>query len=243
MAQMKAPKILLYGSFGSGKTAFVATGGEAVDIVDLDEGLRSALTYNDKWTEQRKIAAGNAVECYESDPKRAIAFNKARAYISGVVDQCSKGTYERKVLVIDSLTTLSEYAMRSILAANSMLGKQPQIQHWGIRDIFFKNLLIELKALPVAVIVIAHQQTEFAEGDNSTICPAIAGKSLPPILHSQFDEILYARTRTVAQSKVEYIIENKSNRGVIVRTRSNFENFFNMNRGLKEFLGLMHYEI
>lgn len=241
--KLKGPKILLYGSFGTGKTTFVATGGKAVQIIDLDSGLRSALTYEDKWKPERKLAVDCAISCGEDDPKRALAFNKARSYISSVFDQCASGKYPHKVLVLDSLTTMSEYAMRSILAANNMLGKQPQLQHWGIRDIVFKEILINLKALPIAVIVLAHQQIDQDNVGTISISPAIAGKSLPPILHSQFDEIIYARTRPIAKGATEYVLENKSSGGTTVRTRSNFENYFNMDRGLREFLGLMDYEI
>lgn len=239
---MKAPKILLYSLFGGGKTSFVATGGKEVQIIDLDDGLQSPQTLQDKWTEKRRACVENALPCHETNPRKALAFNKARSYIQSIFEQCDKNTYPFKVLVIDSLTTLSEFAMRSILDANAMLGKQPRLQHWGIRDIMFKELLIALKALPICVIVLAHQQGEGEAVDNP-ITPAIAGKSLPPLLHSQFDEILHARARTVAKGKTEYVVENQSSSNITVRTRYNCPNFFDMNRGLQEFLGEMGYEI
>jgi len=49
----KPPKILLIGNYGSGKTCFATTGGKYVQVIDLDEGLISAKTLKDNFTETR----------------------------------------------------------------------------------------------------------------------------------------------------------------------------------------------
>ena len=239
MANMKPPKILLYGPPGAGKTAFVGTGGKNVQILDLDGGLRTLGTLKDQWSDNRKLALDAAIECHEENPRKALAFNKCRSYLMSVVDQCNQGKYPYKVLVLDSLTTMSEYAMRSILAANAMLGKNPQVQHWGARDIMFKEILIQIKALPSVVIVLAHQS--LGSEEDQTYTPAIAGKQLPPLLHSQFDEILHCRVRKVAQGKVQHIIESQSQGDCLVRSRTNFPSPFEMDKGLEALLDLMGY--
>jgi len=238
---MKPPKILLYGPPGAGKTGFVGTAGKHLQLIDLDEGTRTLATMDDKWKEERKLCLAGVLECYEENPKRAIAFNKARSYLDTIFTQCYDGKYAYKVVGIDSLTTLSEYSMRSILANNAMLGKNPQLQHWGARDILLKEILINLKALPVAVVVIAHQH--LGKDDDTQYCPAIAGKQLPPLLHSQFDEILHMRVRKAAQGKVEYIIEGTGQADCLVRTRSNFPSPYFADEGFPKLLSLMGYPL
>ena len=239
---MKPPKILLYGQFGTGKTMFTLTGGKRAQVIDLDDGLRSGLTYKDEWQGARIAAINNALSCHEDNPNTATAFSKAQSYIRSILDQCLAKKYPYDILVIDSLTTMSEYCMRSILNTNGMLGKNPQIQHWGLRDIAFKELLITIKAMPIVVILLAHIQSDEIDGV-PTVSPAIAGKQLPPMLFSQFDEILYIKVRTIAQGKTEYIIQNQGTGSVLARTRSNFPDFYNVNNGLPKLLELMGHKL
>lgn len=239
--KLKPPKILLYGKFGSGKTAFALTGGSVVQYIDLDGGLLTGLTLKDQWIEERKKV--DILSCLEEDRTKALAFRKAKSYIESIADQCSKGTYPFKVLVIDSLTRLSEYGMRGILDANGLLGKNPRLQDWVVRDIMFKEILLAMMSMNIAVLLLAHDQIEDDGEGGQVIVPSIQGKALPPLLNTYFDEILYLRARSIAQGKTQYIIENRSASGLKVRTRSNFENFFDVNLGLKVFLKALTYEI
>ncbi len=232
----KPAKILLFGPYGSGKTCFVTTGGALVQVLDLDDGLGSCKSLKDKYTPVR--ARIDILEAHESDPAKALAFPKARSYIESISSQCRKGTYPFKVLVIDSLTNLHEYCMRMILDNSGLLGKKPRIQDWMMRDIEFLNICLVLKSLPIAVILIAHQQATVTD-DTNIITPFLPGKSLPNNLFSKFDEILYMKPALVAGGKTEYRIQNISTTSICVRTRSNFPNNLNVDVGLPELLKLM----
>lgn len=238
--KLKPPKCIFYGPFGSGKTCFAATGGEVVQFLDMNEGLMSAKTLQDKWTEERKKV--DVIECHEDDPTKATAFLKARSYIQSVASQCSTETYKFKILVIDSLTDLQEFCMRNILSNAGRLGKQAEIQHWQLRDIEFLNLMIIIKSLPIAVILIAHQQIVEQDGIN-VISPGLPGKSLPNNLFTKFDEILFFKARNTTSGKVEFLIQNTSSSSILTRTRANIKNEINVDIGLIEYLKLLGYVI
>jgi hypothetical protein len=236
----KPPKVLLYGPLGSGKTGFVLTGGASVQMIDMDEGIQTGKTMKDAWSEQRMQV--DILPCYEDNPDRAFAFLKCKSYIESVAVQCTKKTYPYKVLAIDGLTQLHEFCMRMILSNNGMLGKPPQIHHWQLRDVEFLNMLVLIKSLPIAVIVVAHQS--YTEEDDVTVTgPDLPGKRLPNNMWSKFDEILYMKPRLASGGKTEFVIRNVSTTSVKVRTRGNFPDFFNVDRGLKELLHLLGYEI
>ena len=239
---MNAPKILLYGPFGSGKTVFAATGGKDVKFIDCDGGLASAITYKDAWTEVRRIAAANAIRCTEDDPTRAVAASRVTSFLQGAFKDARDGKFPQRVLVLDSLTKLDDYVMRSVLAADGMLGKHPRIQHWGTRDIMMKEIASVIKAFPVAVIVIAHQQLDTVD-DNPVISPALAGRQLPGRFIAEFDEVVHTVVRRLSKAETEFVLENKSTGSILARTRYNYDNFFNLNKGLKAYLSLMDYEI
>src|SRR5680860_1245246 len=81
-----APKILLIGDAGTGKTALALTGGARVVIIDCDNGTRTGLTLKDKFFEERQKV--EVKPCWEDKPNQATAFQKALAYIEGL---CNKG--------------------------------------------------------------------------------------------------------------------------------------------------------
>lgn len=236
----KPPKILIFGNYGSGKTLFAMTGGKYVQLIDLDEGVKSGKTFQDNFTNIRKEV--DILQCYESEPKRALAFMKAQSYIQSVSEQCSVKKYPFKILVIDSLTNLHEYCMRMILANSGLLGQKPRIQDWMLRDIQFLNLFLIVKSLPIAVVVLAHQQIHLQD-DTNIITPHLPGKSLPNNLISKFDEVLYIKSKLIAGGKTEYNIQNISTTSINVRTRANFKNNLNVNVGLLKLLELMDYNV
>jgi len=234
------PKILLYGPLGSGKTGLALSGGKKVQLIDLDMGVKTGLTLKDDWAKARMEA--DVIPCYEDNPSRAYAYLKFKGYLEAIAQECTKGTYPFKVLAIDSLTNWHEFCMRSILANSGQLGKPPQLQHWGLRDVEFLNTLILLKSLPICVIVTAHQA--YTEVDSETVInPDLPGKRLPNNMWSKFDEVLYMKPRLMPQGKILFAVRNTSTSGITVRTRSNFPDNFNASSGLAALLKLIGYEI
>jgi len=237
---VKPPKIILYGGFGSGKTCFAMTCGKYAQIIDLDEGLTSAKYFQDKFTSQRSEV--DILESHETDFTKATAFMKARSYIQSVAEQCRKGTYPYKVLIIDSLTNLHEFCMRMVLSNSGKINTKPEYQHWQLRDIEFLNLCLIIKSLPIAVIVIAHQQAS-KEEESEALTPNLPGKSLPNNFFSKFDELIYLRPRPAAGGKTEIELINRSSSAVVAKTRSNFTNGLMVDIGCPELLKLMGYEL
>lgn len=238
--KIKPPKVLLYGPFGSGKTCFAMTGGKYVQYLDMDEGLQSGKKLKDSFTEIRGEI--DVLEAHEDDPNRALAFMKARSYIQSISEQCRKGTYPFKILVIDSLTNLHEFCMRMIMSNSGILGQKPKIQNWMMRDIEFINLCLLLKTLPIAVIVIAHQQVN-VEDEVNVLTPFLPGKSLPNNFFSKFDEILYMKPRLIAGGKTSFTIHNLSTSCITARTRSNFPDKLDVSIGLLKLLEYMEYKV
>ncbi len=239
------PKIELFGQYGSGKTLFAMTGGKYVQLIDMDGNLSSAISFQDKFTDIRKEV--DILDCTENDPTRAIAFMKARSYIQSIADQCIKGTYPFKILVMDSQTTLTESCMRMVLSNVGKLGLQPKQPQWGLRDVELANLILLIKSLPIAVLVLAHQMTEVVsisdKEEINVVNPYMQGQKLPPVWNSKFDEIIYITNKTGAGNVREFYITNKPTNSIKVVTRSNFPDNFNVNNGLIELLKLMNYDV
>jgi len=239
-AKIKPPKIILFGPYGSGKTCFSMTGGKHVQLLDMDEGVRSGFTLKDKFTSLRKEV--DIIEIHESDPSKAMAFPKFKSYLESIAKQCREGTYKFKVLVIDSLTNAHEYCLRMILSYSGLMGQKPRIQDWMLRDIEFLNLCVLIKSLPIAVIVCAHQQV-IEQDLTNVLTPWLPGKSLPSNMFSKFDEVLYIKPYLIAGGKTDFKIQNISTSSVCARTRSNFENNLSVDIGLIELLKLMGYDL
>ena len=201
------PKIILAGNPGSGKTALALTLGEGTTVIDLDDGLLTGMTLKDAFFERRQQV--EVKPCKEDNPNKALAFAKAMSYVRGMSDECLKGKPPCRGLVIDSLTTLAEGAMRYVMSNNGMLGQHPQIQHWGLRDLELQNFFLTVYSLPMVVVLIVHLQTVQEEGDvRAAVGPdgrmkmelitktkfkiALPGKAYPPKLPPRFDELWLA---------------------------------------------------
>ncbi len=228
---LSKPKIILYGPAGTGKTAFVLTGGSRVTVLDCDNGLRTGLTLKDDWTKERLKV--EVLEAHEDAPLRATAYLKARQIINGF-----KPKDENEIFVLDSLTTFAEFALRNILSAHNRLEGQPQIQDWGgaFRDI--EHSILRLRALPCTVILIAHQMISTID-DRDTIQLAIAGKNLPAKLMSYFDEIWHAKVKPMGQGKNTFTLQTITTPSVIARSRCNLLTNTDMNQGLLKVLSAL----
>lgn len=235
----KAPKILLYGPAGRGKTALSLTYGEGALIIDLDDGLMSGMTINDQFRENRMNV--EAIQCHEDDPLRATAFIKAKNEILKVVNACKSSNCKIEILIIDSLTALSDYALRQVLSASNMIGKQPQIQHWGLAFLELENVILMLRSLPIPVVLIAHDQMKTVDEQN-LIEIAVPGKNLPAKITRFFDEVLYMKV-TGASAFPKFVVQTKSTGNITARSRANIENFFDTSCGMKDLLKKMGYEI
>lgn len=251
-----APKIILAGNPGSGKTALALTLGEGAVVLDLDDGLLTGLTLKDAFFDRRQKV--EVKECKEDNPNKALAFAKAASYVRGISDECLKGKPPCRALIVDSLTTLAEGAMRLVMSNNGMLGQHPQIQHWGLRDLELENFFLTVYSLPMVVVLVVHLQTVQEEGDTMAVVEpdgktriktvtqtkykiALPGKAYPPKLPPRFDELWLARVRKGAGGKMEYKISTTGTTSFITRTRSNLPTDQNMEQGLPALLNKMGF--
>ena len=234
------PKILLCGDPGSGKTALALTLGKWARVIDLDNGLRTGLTLKDKFESARGEV--DVRPCWEDNPDKAIAFSKARSFISALAGECALKTQTCKALVVDSLTTLAEFAMRNVLAANGKLGKPPEIQHWGLSFLDLENVFVALRSLPIVVVVVAHLQRTEEDGITKS-CILMSGQKMPYKIPAYFDEVWVMKTKRVEQGKTKYLIQTKSSTTFSARSRSNLADDLDASLGLPEILKLMGYDI
>jgi hypothetical protein len=220
----KKPFVTGYGPPGSGKTSFFASLGSVLDIIDCDEGLRPCLTLKDGFSDLRKQV--NVRPCWEEvlDEKGVLkptSFSKARSYVQGIASECRAKTYKYKALMLDSLTNLCDAAMNETLAFNGRLGKPAQIQDWGDMARKVTDLLMQIKALPVVKILIAHID-RYEEGGETKNAIGISGKVLPRILPVMMDEIWYFKV--IGFEKPQFQIQTLSSSSTTCKTRYNVEN-------------------
>ncbi len=230
--KLHAPKILLMGQFGTGKTLWATTLGSKCLVLDLDNGLRSALTFKDKHFNERQLI--DVKTCWEEDANRATAFSKFASYLKSIGEECRQNKFERQALIIDGYTSLADFSVRDVLARNGLLGKAPQIQHWGLAFIQIEQVLMELRSLPIVVVMIAHiRRVEVKEETKYEI--ASPGQKLPDKIPPYFDEVWVTEIKG-SGSNQKYVCKTKGTSVVPCRTRGNIGDNLDMNRDLGFFV-------
>jgi len=237
--KLHPPKILLMGTFGSGKTALSTSAGLGTSVIDLDNGLRTCMTLEDKFSKQRQDI--DVKVCWEENPDKALAFSKAKSFVMAAAEACRQNKYDGKILVLDSYTTLAEGALRSVMRVNGMLGKVPQIQHWGQCFFELESLLAQLRSLPLVVIMIAHCRRVEIEGQASFEI-ATPGQKLPEKIPSYFDEVWCMRIKGSGSQK-KYLIQTQGTSVIPCRTRGNLSDMTDADLGLKEILKRLGYDL
>lgn len=234
------PKILLQSAAGKGKTAFSLTGGAKVHMLCIDENIRTGITFQDAFTNERMKAEVDFIE--DVDPLKPTSYKRAKDVVKKVAKECAKGEYKYKVFVIDSLTSLSEHCMNYCLGNMGHLGKTPEIQHWGAWTNELNTLFQIIKSLPICVMVLCHEYIETVNGKNviKLSCP---GNKLPPKIMSKFDEIWRIEIKPKAKGESDYVIKTKPNSFSDVRSCSQLKHDTLLNEGLVNVLKMIGYEI
>lgn len=236
--ESKVPKILIYSPAGTGKTALALSAGADTEILDMDDGVLTGQTLDDKWKEERLKV--EVKQFLESDPLKAVAFKKFKNRMIKIAKECTEGKYPHKLLTVDSLTSFADGAVRYIMYNSSMLGQAPQIQHWGTAFIEIENILTLIRSLPIPVILLAHEQIKTIDKKDVTDL-AVSGRNLPSKIRRFFDEVWWINVRNAAGGKVERKIQTKSTESIGCRSRWNMEDGINVNVGMRELLKRMDY--
>lgn len=235
---IKAPKILLWGPMGTGKTALAMTLGAKAQLLDIgEEGYTTGRTLRDKFYNDR-IAVDIQLFKETKLPNSAHAFNDARDYIIKISKQVHEGKYPYDALIIDSMTELARMSINQVLSNNGSLGSDVQLQHYGAAFNQTKMVLDILKSLPIVVIVIGHDQRDRIDKKSidgkkvietkELIELAVTGKNMPAEIPRGFDEVWYATAREAAGGKTKFFIQTASNELIKVRTRSQIPNMLDI---------------
>lgn len=185
------PKILIYAGAGTGKTALALTLGASCLYLDLDDNMDVAFGLKDNLQKDRLSVE---VEQFLDTPRRTQAFTQLKQRVFKIAQECHNGTFEYKVLVLDSLTSLAVAAQNMVMAGSNKVGDNPQIQHWGLLLTEIENVVTILRSLPIIVFMLAHETT-FTSDDISKIQIAIPGQKLPGRITRMFNEIWYFRSQ------------------------------------------------
>jgi len=238
--KFQPPMILLAGDYGSGKTAFSLTVGSRGYIIDVDNGLRTGMTLKDKFSEARRQV--EVKPCWEEKTERAVAWGKVKETLKTVVQLVRAGKFDYDVLILDCFTTLCDLCMRQMLQSSGILGKNPQIQHWGLMNMELMNVLWSLKSLDITVVMLAH--TRNLETDSGMkACLAIPGKALPPLIPPFFDEVWRIQSRRASQGKFIRTLQTMSSPEFSAKTRFNVEDKTLVDDGLPEILKRMGFPL
>ena len=237
--QLTPPKIILFGQPGGWKTTFATSWGSVTEVLDCDGKLHPCLKVQDQWTSER--AQVEVTSCLDTDTKVPIAFEKLKQRVFAISDLCGQKKYEKKVLVLDSLTSAGEHAMRKIIPglARGIVVPLTQAQ-WGMAINEVENMLVVLKSLPICVIVVAHEMTQVVDDTTKTRIWALGAK-LPDKLPVGFHEIWYSKMLVGAGSDRRPVLQTIGS-NVVATTRGGLPDGWDVRKGLRETLKQIGYE-
>lgn len=208
-------KMLLVGDSGAGKSgalASLAQAGYNLRILDIDNGLDVlANLLSDPASPYGKEALARVSFQTITDPMKSMAgrliptkasvWQRAMTQLNGWKTETEDfgpiATWtSQDVLVIDSLTFISNAALNFILAMNARLGQQPQQSDWYQAQQLVEGMLQMLydDGVKCNVIVTSHITYIGEENGPQRGYPSTLGKSLPPKVGRYFNTILMAKS-------------------------------------------------
>lgn len=263
-------KLLLLGKSGSGKTgalASLAAAGYNLRILDFDNGadivknllMDSSSPYpKDSHTRVKIQTITDKIKFIGGKPRpeKATVWQRACAQIENWRAPLADGKIEelgkletwtsKEVLVIDSLSSLSNAAMQFILQLNARTGERPFQSDWGEAQDLVLGMLEALYADEVKcnVIMIAH--IKFAEDESGVErgLPNSLGKALPPVVARFFNNALLVKSTGSGASIKQKIITKTD--GIIDLKNSNplrVKPDYELKTGLAEFFADVRVQV
>lgn len=173
--EIEPVKMLVMAHTGFGKTGALASLAEAgyhLHILDLDNGTAILRKVLDKkfWdkveiesiTDQFRVMGDKAI------PVTAMAWTKAMQTLDKWTSKYNDGTH---VIVIDSLTFLSEAAMRHIQSMNKRLGMRPYQSDWGDAQRLIEDMLALIYAKSVKSNIVVNTHISYLGGPDPNADP------------------------------------------------------------------------
>lgn len=209
----------------------------------MDNGISSAISVKDIHTERRYQIDYKPMQ--DVNIKQPSVFTRVKSRVLEIVNDHAANKPTPRTLVIDSLTTLGEASLRSVLYSGGHLDVQPQIQEWGLAMGELDKLLLWVRSLTkITVILIAHQEMKAVDDKNQAIELWCIGNKLAPKIPAFFDEIWYSRTKDLGGGKTGYEILTKPTGIVkVARSRGNLPECVDMNLGMPKILEMAGYPV
>jgi hypothetical protein len=236
----------MFGLAGTRKTTFAESWGSQTELLDIDRGCEVGMSVQDKWKDER--VQTEVKQFWDVNPDSPSAWSGIKNRIYDISAECQTQSYKKKVLVLDSLTSMGEHALRYVLKNSNALPsrgdlktKAVEIQHWGLAMNEIENVMMVVRSLPVAVLICCHVLTTQMEEGQVHLKPWVIGSKLPDKLPQMFNEIWYARLLAGGGNVYEAVLQTQASSNVLARTRGGLPDNFNMGRGLKEALTLIKY--
>jgi hypothetical protein len=233
-------KFTLYGRPGTGKTALATSFGEGAEVLDIGRGLQTALTLKDEHYDKRIKCV--VTPCYDDTPRDANAWDKFKARIYQIGDECKNGKYPYKCVIADELTAMGIAASRYTLRIGGRLPDPnfiPTVKtamtqpEWGIAMNEISNMLIVMRSLPVHCILVAHDVTEDDENAFKKTINAL-GRKLAPMIPGFFDEYLYMKV--LPGNPPTRVLQTQTTDEVVARTRGQLPNPYNPKGGMRKLM-------
>ena len=233
----KPPNILFYGPAGAGKTALVsqAAGGY---LFDCDDGMRTALTLQDKFTPLRQaIEFDTYVDTDPTKPSAYLAVLQMRS-------ELANGKCPYDAVVIDSLTGLCRSIQLHVMGCSGNSFAIPKVQHFGQMVNELESILSIVRAFKVLTLLTAHEMA--VETDGGSILIRIMSVTKPHGMNKLpwlFDEVLYANCRPKGRGEYAYTVTGRESSSILARTRSGLkEDFVHNDVGLAGILERVGYK-
>uniref|UniRef100_A0A6H1ZMU3 Putative ATPase domain containing protein n=2 Tax=viral metagenome TaxID=1070528 RepID=A0A6H1ZMU3_9ZZZZ len=215
-------RILIYGIHGAGKSEFAGTWAEAGEVLylDSDRGLLTIIASSRLTPELKsRIFTIPIIDTSEDKHiKQPIGLLTVKAaleevHATGKCDQVTPVT-----VVVDSTTTLSDYAMSHALFISGHTGQQPSQPDWGRQMREMHEVITLGIGLKCNFICIAHEQYIQDKLSGRTWClPLVTGKFAHRI-GGYFDEVYHAQVSQVG-GKHSFELETKPSGLITAKSR------------------------
>lgn len=187
----------MYGESGTGKSIRAAQAAEWGPILFLDfDGRSNSIKsfYSDRPEMLKNIQFETLID---SDPNKPTVVDK----VYDIVNNISEGKIKIATLVIDSWTAWESYVLNKVITSNPEnkrqklgFGKNRVVSVPGKADYLMhshgqKTFLMQLKALPVNLIINCHLVEKYVEETGEVIRGVQAVGELKKIMPNYFDEV------------------------------------------------------
>lgn len=201
-------KLLLIGPSGAGKTGALASLASKykLRIADFDNGL-DPLFHFTKPEHRKNVEYLQFHDKFKKGPQGPVPLGVPTAFprFLDALDNWKDGAnaygsvYKWEpdtILVVDSLTHLSNAIMRYTLALVGRSGEQPWQSDWGDAMRHVEDLLTMLYSTDIKCHVLITAHVTYIENEDGTIgYPNALGAKLPPKVPSYFNSMLIAQNK------------------------------------------------